>query len=221
MISVIVTCHNYGKFLKKCIKSILLNKKKYIREILIIDDASIDNTREIALDLKKNNRLIKYFRKDFRSLSKSINFGIKKSKSKWVTKIDADDYIFKKFLEVFYIELNKKKLDFIYGNIVEKDILKKKIRIINQGNSKSKIFGYPMGSGTIFNKSVWSSVGGFNEKLYYQDDYDFCLRINKTKFNIGYFNKALYCYQKHSKNMSNSLFKKNLTKIYVFFKNII
>ena len=78
-----------------------------------------------------------------------------------------------------------------------------------------------MGSGTIFNKSVWSSVGGFDEKLYYQDDYDFWLRINKKKFNIGYVNKALYCYQKHSENMSNSLFKKNLTKMYVFFKNII
>ncbi len=220
MISIIVICHNYGRFLKKCIKSILLNEKKYIKEILIIDDSSKDNTKEVVFNLKKKNRLIKYFKKNFRSLSKSTNFGIKKSKSKWVTKIDADDYVFKNFLKVFYSELSKKKLDFIYGNIIERDRLKKKVRIINQGNFKSKIFSYPMGSGTIFNKSVWSSVGGFDEKLHYQDDYDFWLKINKKKFNIGYFNKALYCYQKHSKNMSNSLFKKNLTKIYVFFKNI-
>jgi glycosyltransferase involved in cell wall biosynthesis len=221
MISIIVICHNYGRFLKKCVKSILLNEKKYIKEILIIDDSSKDDTKEIALDLKKKTQLIKYFRKNFNSLSKSTNFGIKKSKSKWVTKIDADDYISKSFLKVFYDELSKKKLDFIYGNIIMNDKLRKKKRIINQGNLKSKIFKYPMGSGTIFNKSVWSSVGGFDEKLYYQDDYDFWLRINKKKFNIGYFNKALYCYQKHSENMSNSLFKKNLTKMYVFFKNII
>ena len=146
MISIIVICHNYGRFLKKCIKSILLNEKKYIKEILIIDDSSKDNTKEVASNLKKKNRLIKYFRKNFGSLSKSTNFGIKKSKSEWVTKIDADDYVFKNFLKVFYSELNKKKLDFIYGNIIEKDNLKKKVRIINQGSFKSKIFRYPMGS---------------------------------------------------------------------------
>ena len=70
MISIIVICHNYGRFLKKCIKSILLNEKKYIKEILIIDDSSKDNTKEVASNLKKKNRLIKYFRKNFGSLSK-------------------------------------------------------------------------------------------------------------------------------------------------------
>ena len=73
MISIIVICHNYGRFLKKCVKSILLNEKKYIKEILIIDDSSKDDTKEIALDLKKKTQLIKYFRKNFNSLSKSTN----------------------------------------------------------------------------------------------------------------------------------------------------
>ncbi len=53
MVSAIVISHNYGRFLKKCVKSILHNNKNYINEIIIIDDSSSDNTQEIALNLKK------------------------------------------------------------------------------------------------------------------------------------------------------------------------
>ena len=65
MISIIVICHNYGRFLKKCIKSILLNEKKYIKEILIIDDSSKDNTKEVASNLKKKKSTNKIFQKKF------------------------------------------------------------------------------------------------------------------------------------------------------------
>ena len=53
MVSAIVISHNYGRFLKKCVKSILHNNKNYINEIIIIDDSSSDNTQKIALNLKK------------------------------------------------------------------------------------------------------------------------------------------------------------------------
>jgi glycosyltransferase involved in cell wall biosynthesis len=221
MISIIVVCHNYGRFLEKCVKSILSNDRKFIKEILIIDDSSEDNTENIAYKLKKKNHLVKYFKKNFKSLSKSTNFGVKKSKSKWITKIDADDYISKNFLKVFFEELKRKKLDFIYGNLIEINRLNGQTRLINQNYSKNNILKYPMGSGTIFNKSVWKSVGGFNEKLFYQDDYEFWLKLKKKRIEIGYINKACYFYQKHSNNMSSNLIKKNLTKMYVLLKNIL
>ena len=113
MVSVIVISHNYGQFLTKCINSILTNNLNYLKEIIIVDDASRDNTSEVAKKLKKKNKLIKYFKKDFFSLSKSTNFGIKKAKSRFVTKIDADDYVSKNFLKSFCDEIINKKLDFL------------------------------------------------------------------------------------------------------------
>ena len=72
----------------------------------------------------------------------------------------------------------------------------------------------------IYSKKIWEDVGGFNENIYYQDDYDFWLKIIKNKnFKIGYFNEAGYIYRKHKKNMSKNKIKKNLTKIKVFFSN--
>jgi glycosyltransferase involved in cell wall biosynthesis len=222
VISVVVICHNYGRFLSKCVQSILLNKKKYIREILIINDSSIDNTEEVSKKLKKNNKLVKYFKCNFSSLSKSTNFGVRKSKSAWLTKIDADDFVSKNFLKDYFDELKKKKLDFIYGDIIQINELEKKEKIIKQNYNKKNIFKYPMGSGTIFSKKLWSSVGGFNEKLFYQDDFDFWLKIKKEiKFSKGYINKANYFYKKHKKNMSKNYLKKNLTKIYLLLKYLI
>ena len=49
MISFIVPSHNYGTYLKKCVQSILKNNKKFIEEIIIINDSSSDNTRSVYL----------------------------------------------------------------------------------------------------------------------------------------------------------------------------
>ena len=80
---------------------------------------------------------------------------------------------------------------------------------------------YPYGSGTIFKKVLWEKVGGFNEKIKYQDDYDFWLRLNKLKkIKIGYINQSLYNYRKHKNNMSKNFYEKNITKTKILFKNL-
>ncbi len=55
MIPFLIPSHNYGNFLKKCVKSIIKNNPKYIKEIIIVNDASSDNTDQIIKELKKEN----------------------------------------------------------------------------------------------------------------------------------------------------------------------
>ena len=70
-------------------------------------------------------------------------------------------------------------------------------------------------------KILWEKVGGFNEKIKYQDDYDFWLRLNKLKkIKIGYINQSLYNYRKHKNNMSKNFYEKNITKTKILFKNL-
>lgn len=54
MISFIVPTRNYGPYLKKCIYNILKNDRKFIKEIIIINNSSSDNTKDVC---------IKYFKK--------------------------------------------------------------------------------------------------------------------------------------------------------------
>ena len=221
MVTVIITSHNYGKFIKDCVNSVLNNDQDLIDEIIIINDSSEDNTDDIIKKNFSKIKKIKYFKKNFLSLTKSLNFSINIAKSSWITKIDADDYVTSSFFTKFCNFANKKDFDFIYGNLLIKDEIKKKEYLKNQKVSKFfKFIKYPVGSGTLFSKKIWNDVGGFNESNYYQDDYDFWLKINKkSDIKIGYLDQAEYIYRKHQNNMSKNIFKKNFSKIKVFLSN--
>jgi len=222
MISIILINHNYGKYIQNCLDSILKNNQTLIGEIIIIDDSSSDNSIQIIKKYLKIPK-VKYFYVNFRSLSKSYNYGIRRSKFSFITKVDADDLLEDFFIKDYYDKLLKDNYDLIYGSL---KIIDEEINFIQLKNQSKELIGskffYPVGSGTIFKKQIWKQIGGFDEKLKFQDDYDFWLRINKIKnIKIGMIKKTGYKYRMHNNNMSKNLITKNLSKIYVFVKNII
>jgi glycosyltransferase involved in cell wall biosynthesis len=222
MISIILINHNYGKYIQNCLDSILKNNQTLIGEIIIIDDSSSDNSIQIIKKYLKIPK-VKYFYVNFRSLSKSYNYGIRKSKFSFITKVDADDLLEDFFIKDYYDKLLKDNYDLIYGSL---KIIDEEMNFIQLKNQSKELIGskffYPVGSGTIFKKQIWKQIGGFDEKLKFQDDYDFWLRINKIKnIKIGMIKKTGYKYRMHNNNMSKNLITKNLSKIYVFVKNII
>jgi len=222
MISIILINHNYGKYIQNCLDSILKNNQTLIGEIIIIDDSSSDNSIQIIKKYLKIPK-VKYFYVNFRSLSKSYNYGIRRSKFSFITKVDADDLLEDFFIKDYYDKLLKDNYDLIYGSL---KIIDEEMNFIQLKNQSKELIGskffYPVGSGTIFKKQIWKQIGGFDEKLKFQDDYDFWLRINKIKnIKIGMIKKTGYKYRMHNNNMSKNLITKNLSKIYVFVKNII
>ncbi len=222
MISFVVPTHNYGKYLIKCIDSIFNNDVNLIDDVIIVNDSSSDNTKLIIEKLVKKYDKIKYFEVSFRSLSKTMNFGIDKTSSKFISKIDADDWLSNDFTNILYNELIKKDLDYIYGDLIVHDEKKCTSYIKSQKIHKlfKKIY-YPVGSGTIFKKKIWEQIGGYNELIYYQDDYDFWLKLNKLfNIRIGYIKSANYNYRKHHLNMSKNIIQKNITKYKILLKNI-
>lgn len=86
--SVIIPTFNQSAFLEKAINSVLLQKKNY--EIIIIDNYSTDNTRELIKKYKIKN--LKYLKvKNFGVIGKSRNIGIKNSIAPWIAFLDSDD----------------------------------------------------------------------------------------------------------------------------------
>ena len=58
IISIIVPCYNEEKTIKKIVKKIL-EFNLYEKEIIIVDDCSTDNSREIIKLLAQENKVIK------------------------------------------------------------------------------------------------------------------------------------------------------------------
>jgi len=97
LFSIIVPVYNTSKYIDKCINSIL-NQTYNNYEIIIINDGSTDNSKEV-LEKYKDNKKITIINQKNKGLSGARNNGIKKSKGSYIIFIDSDDYIENRLLE--------------------------------------------------------------------------------------------------------------------------
>lgn len=87
--SVIIPCHNYGRYLSWCIESVL-HQTRAAGEIIVVDDASDDDTEAVARSFGDR---IRYFRVEFRNAQRTRNFGFEKTTLDYVLYVDADDFL--------------------------------------------------------------------------------------------------------------------------------
>lgn len=94
-LSMIVPVYNTGKYIEKCLNSILTQTRKEKVEVIVINDGSTDNSRKIIQDYieKHPQQNIKYFEKENEGIAKTRNFGIQKATSPYILFVDSDDYI--------------------------------------------------------------------------------------------------------------------------------
>ena len=89
LISVIMPAYNSGKFISESIQSVL-NQSYQNFEILIVDDASSDNTQDIVNGFK-DDRII-YMRNDVnRGVGYSRNVAAKSARGEYLAFLDSDD----------------------------------------------------------------------------------------------------------------------------------
>ncbi|MGN7987168.1 glycosyltransferase family 2 protein [Pedobacter sp. 22226] len=91
MITILVPTYNCGKYIYKCIKSVL--SQSYIDyELLIIDDGSTDDTEKIVKAI--SDKRITYL-KNAKNLGviATLNKGVQLAKGKYIARMDADDLI--------------------------------------------------------------------------------------------------------------------------------
>lgn len=116
MVSVIIINHNYGQYIGEAIESVL--KQTYQKfELIIIDGASTDNSRQIitkyAIDYPE--KIIAVF-KPTSGQAAAFNLGYRLCKGDVLAFLDADDYYFENKLEI--ITQLHEKYDFVgHGRI--------------------------------------------------------------------------------------------------------
>ncbi|MCX3263636.1 glycosyltransferase family 2 protein [Pedobacter agri] len=107
MVSVIIPNYNHAHYLKQRIDSVLNQTYKNF-EIIILDDCSTDNSKEIIEQYRNNPKVSNITFNDTNSGStfKQWNKGIALSKGKYVWIAESDDYADSKFLELTVQQLN-------------------------------------------------------------------------------------------------------------------
>lgn len=194
-ITVILSTYN-DKSLKNCLYSLSLQTIKNFRIILINDGGYkikkiLEEFKTLKIDLVNLKQNI--------GLTKCLNICIRKVETKYIARIDADDYALPNRLEMQLNYLKLNNLDLIgsstYRKIKNSDkyIINNQINSLEQLKRKMKYFT-PIAHPTLFGKTNIFKNLMYNEKLIYGQDYDFIARAILNNYKIGHLNKPLLIY---------------------------
>ena len=117
LVSFVVPCYNYGRYLRDCIDNILAQEGCYEFEIIAVNDGSPDDTIDI-LNSYTDHRLKIIDRKINRGHVFTVNEGLAAATGKYIVRIDPDDRHHPIFLSktLPILEANP-NLGLAYGNI--------------------------------------------------------------------------------------------------------
>ncbi len=210
MVSVIIPTYNSSDFVSKAIDSVL-DQSYDDYEIIVVDDGSTDNTREI---LEKYKGIIKYVYQDNGGPAKARNTGIKMAKGSYIAFLDSDD--------LWLPDKLKKQFDFfnenpqyhlvytdmahaINGEIIYKSYLKERnYKHISSGYIYENLLRecFIFTPTVMMKKECIDNIGFFNEKLRISEDHDLWLRI-ADKYQIGFLDEALTIRNRHESNLTS------------------
>lgn len=186
VVSVIIPTYNREKLIVKAINSVLSQTYQDF-DIMVIDDASTDNTEAVIKGL--NNEKILYFRLDKNSgQCTARNYGIKRSKGKFIAFLDSDDEWLPSKLEkqMECFEKGPANLGSVYSYSYSRDMIKEMTTLVNgtyhRGNILNKLmegFCPPTPSLFLIKKEALEKVGYFDEKLITFVDLDLHIRIGR------------------------------------------
>lgn len=107
LVSIIVPVYNKEKYLEKCLDS-LKNQTYTNIEVLIVDDGSSDNSKEICNIYIESDKRFNYFYHKNSGVSFARNVGIDNSNGNWIMFVDPDDYVELSIVEVLMDSIDYK-----------------------------------------------------------------------------------------------------------------
>jgi hypothetical protein len=105
-VSVIVPVYKVEKYLRECIESLINQSLKEI-EILLIDEGDDDECGKIIEEYAKIDKRIVAPRKKMGGYGKACNYGIRRSRGKYISIVESDDFVDRDMLKEMYLIANK------------------------------------------------------------------------------------------------------------------
>lgn len=195
LVSVVIPNYNNAHYLKECIDSVL--SQTYLNiEIIVVDDASTDNSRSIIKEISKVNENVKfYFKPNNGGVSSARNDGICRAKGKYITTLDSDD--------TYVSEKIEKEVELAESFFPEKVIVFSGVNLVNNNMNKIRevVSDYKLAQGDVFYpilfrlnaiprdmlipRDIITRDFLFDESMSLYEDWDFKLKLAK-KFKFFY-----------------------------------
>jgi glycosyltransferase involved in cell wall biosynthesis len=176
-VSIVVPVYNCEKTIEQCLSS-LINQTYRNKEIIIVDDGSVDNTSEILKKFAKLSdvKIIKF--PTNRGASLARNEGIKHATGEIIFIAEADAYYAKDYIELCVKHFENSKTGTVIGalhawpeNTIWYKWWEAKRRIV--------LYNYKPLGGWFFRKDDLEKIGYYRSDLKIGEDRELCLRLKR------------------------------------------
>ncbi len=161
LVSVVIPCHNHGKFLEETVLSVLNSTYKSI-EIVIVNDGSSDDSLEIIKMLAKEHLGVFYINQTNSGPSEARNAGIEFANGAYILPLDGDDKIHPDYISQAVAAIQKdSNIKVVYCQAEKFGLKSGKWNLKTFSHEALATENMIFVSG-LFRKSDWEAVGGFD-----------------------------------------------------------
>ena len=224
LVSVIIPTLNRADLLKRALRSVIYQTFSP-NEIIVVDNGSTDNTRDM---IKESFQNIKYYFLPNKGVSKARNVGIKNANCEWISFLDSDDEWHPTKLEkqINFIK-NNSKCKFLHSN----EIWYRNGIHLNQLKKHKKEGGNIFKnclklccispSSVITKKNVFENYGLFDESFQVCEDYEMWLRISAREEICFQEDKLVIKHGGHHDQLSKKFWGMDRFRVYAIEKNLL
>lgn len=226
LISIIVPIYNVSPYLRLCLESIEKQTCSHF-EVLLINDGSRDNSKDICLEFVERDNRFKYIEQQNAGLSAARNTGILNATGEFITFIDGDDFIESNYLEELYYTSLKNDSEIVVGSFKEfneednnyyihvfdyrEEHYKHRELIENIAQIERRGIEFETSWGTLFHRRLFENVLFPVGKNIEDTRTNYKLYMESCK--TSYIHKDLYIYRIRKGSLINSITESLLTDV--------
>lgn len=213
MISVVITCYNYGKYLKGCLESVLAQTWSDL-EVIVVNDGSVDETDQVMGSFAAEKR-VRYLKQENLGQAAAKNAGIGAARGAFIAFLDADDLWLPDKLVKQMEKFSSERVGVVYstasfidenGAPFNHEVTGRYLQPCRGRVTERLIFdNFIPFSSSVVRRACLERAGGFDASLKMGIDWDLWLRLS-TEYEFDYVDEKLLRYRMgHGGQMSRNM----------------
>jgi glycosyltransferase involved in cell wall biosynthesis len=217
-IAAIIPLYNGEHYIKEALASVFAQDRP-ADEIIVVDDGSSDGGPQIVENMLQHEKRLRFFRKSNGGQGSARNFGVANTSCDLIAFLDQDDYWYNNHLSVLeqlFLSKDDGNLGYVYSNpdrvTVNGDMIVPKLLNVlkNQEHPKTSLMSclandmYVLPGSSLISRTIFSEVGGFDERFKGYEDDDLFIRIFCAGYRAEYVDRGLYAWRDNPSSTSYS-----------------
>jgi len=203
-VSVVIPIHNGARYLAETVESVLAQTTADW-ELILVDDASTDETSEIAAEYATTDpRVSCVSHASNRKLPAALNSGFAAARGELFTWTSDDNRYQPNALEVMrgFLHANS-GVDLVYADATAIDAAGRPLGPLPVSEAQDLPLGNRIGACFLYRRRVHEALGGYDEARFLVEDYDFWLRA-AARFRIAPLHRDLYQFRLHFSSLTET-----------------